>query len=198
MKASLVGIFLAKAARKAFLLTLLFCSLTSLLFAGASPTVHRKSLHGPTEIQGYPCAKGIAWFFDDGHLNRCTVTREIPFGEARIPAGTYIALNPDGTPNFIQMSHDAPILGMTCQGGSWLGPGEAGVVAFYPSGKLKVCYLAGNQTVQGVPCAAGGLLASLHGVDPGVLFDESGKLRGCKLAKDYGMWKRGERFTQDK
>jgi hypothetical protein len=153
-------------------------------------------LHNPTEIQGYPCARGYAWFFDDGRLNRCTVTREIPFGEARIPAGTYIALNPDGSPSFIQMSHDAPILGMTCQGGSWLGPGEGSMVAFYPSGKLKLCYLAHEQTVQGVPCARGGIIASLRGVDPGVLFDESGKLRACKLAKDFGTQHKGERFVQ--
>jgi hypothetical protein len=129
-------------------------------------------------------------------LNRCTITRETAFGEVRIPAGTYIALNPDGTPSFIQMSHDAPILDMTCQGGSWLGSGEASVVVFYPSGKLKLCYLAGDQSVQGVPCAARGLIVSLSGVDPGVLFYESGKLQACKLSRDYGAQRKGERFAQ--
>jgi hypothetical protein len=166
------------------------------VWAGVPPHTSRKTLDQPTEIQGYPCDKGYAWFFDDGRLSRCTVTRETAFGEARIPAGTYIALNPDGTPSFIQMSHDATILGLICQGGSLLGSGEASVVAFYPSGKLKVCYLAGDQSVQGVPCAAGGLLATLNGVEPGVLFYESGKLRACKLAKDYGAQRKGERFVQ--
>jgi len=194
MKPTLV--FRRRVIRKKLLFVLLLCGLTCTGWAGSQLEVHRKTLYAPTEIQGYPCAKGVAWFFADARLSRCTVTREIPFGEARIPAGTYIALHPDGAPNFVQMSHNAPILGMTCMGGSWLGSGEASVVAFYPSGKLKLCYLAGNQTVQGVPCAAGGLLASLRGVDPGVLFDESGKLSACKLAKDFGTQRKGGRFHQ--
>jgi hypothetical protein len=182
--------------KKAILFVIGLCGLSCAAWAVDPPHVNRKSLHQPAEIQGYPCAKGYAWFFDDGRLNRCTVTREIPFGEARIPAGTYIALYPDGTPNLVQMSHDAPILGLTCQGGSWLGSGEASVVAFYPSGKLKLCYLARNQSVQGVPCARGGFWATLTGVDPGVSFDESGKLRACKLAKDFGTQRKGERYAQ--
>jgi hypothetical protein len=175
---------------------LFLCSLSSAAWAVDSPHVNRRFLHQPTDIQDYPCAKGYAWFFDDGRLNRCTVKREIPFGEARIPAGSYIGLNPDGTPNLVQMSHDAPILGLTCQGGSWLGSSEGSVVAFYPSGKLKLCYLAGGQSVQGVPCARGGFWATLTGVDPGVSFDESGKLRSCKLAKDFDAQRKGERFVQ--
>ena len=137
-----------------------------------------------------------AWFFADGRLHRCTVTHEIAFGEVRISAGSYIALHPDGTPDLVQMPHDAPILGLTCAGGSFLGPGKGSVVAFYPSGKLKLCFLAHEQDVQGVPCAPGGFWATLTGVDPGVSFDESGKLLACKLARDFGSQHKGERFVQ--
>jgi hypothetical protein len=160
----------------------------------SQPHTTRKTLDQPAEIQGYPCDKGYAWFFDDGRLNRCTVTREIAFGEARIPAGSYIALPPDGTPDFVQMSHDAPILGMTCSGGGLLGKGEGSVVAFYPSGKLKQCYLAGDQAVQGIPCMSGGFFADGRG--GGAKFHENGKLASCKLTKDYGGMHRGERFVQ--
>jgi hypothetical protein len=178
-------------------IAMLLCGLSLSARAGTPPAVTRKTLTQPTGVQSYPCAKGIAWFFDDGRLNRCTVTREIAFGEVRIPVGSYIALHPDGTPDLVQMPHDASILGlMKCQGGSWFGSGEGSVVAFYPSGKLKLCYLAGDQQVQGVPCAHGGFFASLGGVDPGVLFDESGKLRACKLARAYGAQRKGERFVQ--
>lgn len=196
MKAATTPSLLKKLPITLSLLVLLLCGLSLPAQASAPPAVTRKTLDQPTEIQGYPCAKGYAWFFDDGRLYRCTVTREIAFGEARVPAGTYIALHPDGTPDFIQMSHDAQILGMKCQGGSWLGSGEGSMVAFYPSGKLKLCFLAGDQQVQGVPCAHGGFWATLNGVDPGVLFDESGKLRACRLAKDYGAQHKGERFAQ--
>ncbi|MGA3081796.1 MAG: hypothetical protein ABSD44_10490 [Terracidiphilus sp.] len=182
--------------RTTVLFILSLCSLQCALCVAAPPHTYRKTLDQPTGIQGYPCAKGYAWFFDDSRLSRCTVAREIPFGEASIPAGSYIGLNPDGTPNLVQMSHGAPVLGLICQGGGWLGPGEGAMVAFYPSGKLKLCYLAGDQTVQGVPCASGGFFASLTGVDPGVSFDESGRLRACKLAKDFGAQRKGERFVQ--
>jgi hypothetical protein len=99
----------------------------------------------------------------NGRLSRCTVAREIPFGEARIPAGSYIALNPDGTPNLVQMSHDAPVLGLTCMG-------------------------------QGVPCMSGGFFGDGRG--GGAQFHENGKLKSCKLTKDYGSWHKGDRFVQ--
>jgi hypothetical protein len=84
--------------------------------AQAQSQTHRARLKQPAQIQDYPCAKGFAWFFVDGRLNRCTVSEETTFGEARIPAGTYIALNPDGAPAFVQLPHNASILGMTCMG----------------------------------------------------------------------------------
>jgi antitoxin component YwqK of YwqJK toxin-antitoxin module len=92
------------------------------------------------------------------------------------------------------MSHDAPILGMTCMGGSLLGPGEGSVVAFYPSGKLKQCYLAGDQVVQGVPCMSGGFFGDGRG--GGTMFNENGKLKSCKLTKDFGAQHKGDRFVQ--
>ncbi|MGO9316992.1 MAG: hypothetical protein ACLPXT_11445 [Terracidiphilus sp.] len=180
--------------KNVLLLALLLCGLSSLVWATDLPHVKRKTLDQPTEIQGYPCDKGYAWFFDDGRLNRCSVTHDIPFGEARIPAGSYIALHTDGTPDFVQMSHDAPILNITCMGGSLLGPGEGPVVAFYSSGKLKQCYLTGDQVVQGVPCMSGGFFADGRG--GGAKFHENGKLASCKLTQDFGAWHRGDRFVQ--
>jgi len=180
--------------RMTVLFILSLFSLQSVVCAAALPHTYRKTLDQPTEIQGYPCDKGYAWFFDDGRLNRCTVMREIPFGYTRIPAGTYLALNPDGTPSFIQMSHNAPILGVTCLGGSWLGPGEGAMVAFYPSGKLKQCFLAGDQVVQGVPCMNGGFFGDGRG--GGAQFNENGKLASCRLTKDFGTWHKGDRFVQ--
>ena len=182
--------------RTTVLFILFLCSLQCAICAAGPPHTYRKTLDQPTETQRYPCAKGYAWFYDDGRLSRCTVTREIPFGEARIPAGSYIALNPDGSPDLVQMSRDARILGLTCNAVKGVEIGEGAVVAFYHSGKLKLCFLAHAQTVQGVPCAKDGFFATLTGVDPGVSFDESGKLRASKLSKDSGAQHKGERFVQ--
>jgi hypothetical protein len=175
---------------------LLFCSLLCGGGARAGAQSTHRRLDQTTVIQGYSCAKGYAWFFANGQLNRCIVAQETAFGEARIPAGSYIALFPNGSPNLVQMSHDAPVLGLTCQGGSWLGVGEASVVAFYPSGKLKTCSLASDQTIQGVPCAKGGFFATLTGPDPSVYFYENGKLGGCRLASDYAGLGKGALWRQ--
>jgi hypothetical protein len=179
---------------KNLLFAVLLCGLQSAACAQAQPQPHRATLDQPAEIQGYPCAKGYAWFYADGRLEHCTVTRAIAFGEANIPAGTWITLLPDGKPRLAQMKHDAKVAGVTCMGGSWLGPGEGASAAFFPSGKLKQCYLAGDQTVQGVPCMNGGLLGD--GMGGGVEFYESGKLKSCKLTKDCGAQRKGERFVQ--
>lgn len=78
-----------------FLLTLFSCCAA---IAAAQPQTNRRFLNQATDIQGYPCAKGYAWFYTDGHLYRCFVLREIPFGEAIIPSGSEIALTPEVRP----------------------------------------------------------------------------------------------------
>jgi hypothetical protein len=163
--------------------------------AQTQKSTYRQKLARPAEIQGYPCDRGYAWFFSDGKLHKCTVTRQIPFGEITIPRGSWITLAEDGKPSGVQMPHDMQILGLTCQGGSFLGPGEGSFVTLYPSGSLKVCYLAHDQLVQGVPCGHGGFWASLNGPDPGVHFTPDGKLKQCRLSAGYQGHRSGEIFV---
>jgi hypothetical protein len=184
------------AMRTIFGFAILFSLSLCVVSSATQPQTARKTLDQPATIQGIPCAKGDAWFFSGGQLQKCTVTREMPFGEITIPAGSWITLTEDGKPHFVQMSHDAPVLGLKCQGGSPLGPSEGPVVALYPSGKLKACFLAGDQTVQGVSCSHGGFFSTVSGPDPGVYFYESGKLRQCRLATDFGGNRKGELFKR--
>ena len=174
---------------------LFFLSLCA-VSAAAQPQTTRKTLDQPAVIQGIPCDKGYAWFFSGGQLQKCTVPREMPFGEITIPAGSWITLTEDGKPAFVQMPRDASVHGLKCQGGGPLGPSEGPVIALYPSGKLKACFLAGDQTVQGVPCSHGGFFSSVSGPDPGVYFYESGKLRQCRLTADFRGQHKGELFKQ--
>jgi hypothetical protein len=173
---------------------LLLCGLQCAGCTQPQPQLHRITLQQPSEIQGYACAQGYAWFYADGRLNRCSVSRETAFGEAQVPPESIIVLHPDGKADYVFLSHDAPVAGNICEGGSWLGVGEGSTTAFYPSGKLKQCYLAGDQTVQGVPCMSGGFFGDGRG--GGAKFDENGKLQSCKLTKDFGTWRRGKRFVQ--
>ena len=81
---------------------------------------------------------------------------------------------------------------MTCRGGNWLlGPSEGAITGLYTSGRLKLCWLTSDQLVQGVPCAHSGMFTG----DSGARFYESGKLRSCKLSKNFGGHRQGERFS---
>lgn len=166
------------------------------LLAAAPPGTHRKHLDQPTVIQGYPCAKGYAWFFPDSHLNRCSMARDFDLGEARLPSGSVIELFPDGSLRYVMLQHNTTLNGVPCAGGGPLGPAEGSVTILYPSGKLKSCYLVEDQTVQGVPCARGGLWMAVAGHEHPVEFYDTGKLRSCGLARDFTGQRRGERFLQ--
>jgi antitoxin component YwqK of YwqJK toxin-antitoxin module len=170
------------------------------LIAQSGTVAHRTKLAQATEIQGYACAKDYAWFYSDGKLQRCTTSREIAVGVAQVQRGSIIELLPDGRPSYVMMLHDAAVGEVECSGGNWLlGPSEGAMVVLYPSGKLKQCWLAKEQVVQGVPCMRGGFLG-LFGDgarrDGGAKFYESGKLESCTLAKDYGGKRRGDHFQQ--
>jgi antitoxin component YwqK of YwqJK toxin-antitoxin module len=165
---------------------------------------HRTKLKQDTEIQGYPCAKGYTWFYADGKLSECAVSQETQYGDALIPRGSVIYLTPDGRTEIAMLQHNTEIADVKCSGGNWLlGPSEGAMTSFYPSGKLKLCYLAGDQMVQGVPCRhEESILGVAYGIavkhpnDPDIEFYESGKLKSCTLTKDFGGKRRGEHFQQ--
>jgi hypothetical protein len=164
------------------------------------PATHRTKFSQPTEIQGYPCAEGYAWLYSDGKLESCAVSREFALGEAMLPSRSILHLLLDGRPKFAVLQHNSVVAGVKCSGGNWLlGPSEGSMTVFYPSGKLEQCWLAGDQSVQGVPCMTAGFIG-LFGDgarrDGGVKFYESGKLESCTLAKDFGGKRRGEHFQQ--
>jgi hypothetical protein len=174
-------------------LAILMCSLGRAVSAHAADGVTRKTLARETEIEGYTCAKGSAFFYADGRLNECKVPRETEFGVAHIPAGSWINLREDGRPAFVFLEHDTEIEGYRCSGGNWLlGPREGAMTGLYPSGKLMNCWLVAEREVQGVPCSKSWLFSG----DSSVKFYESGRLRSCKLAKDFNGLKRGQRFVQ--
>ena len=162
------------------------------------PATHRTKLKQDTVIQGYPCAKGYTWFYADGKLRDCTVSQETQYGEALIPRGSLIYLKPDGTLSEVNLAHDTRIHSVLCKGGGILGPAEGASAAFYPSGKLEQCWLAGDQVVQGVPCRHDddplgilyGLWVKHQDYDLGIEFYESGKLKSCGLAVDFGGQKK--------
>ena len=102
---------------KVRLLAVIFLTACCAAAEGSGPQTERKTLDAPTVIQGYPCARGYAWFYHDGALRSCAVSKEIQFGEATAPSGSRIHLTPAGKPDFVFLSGDAKVAGHECRGG---------------------------------------------------------------------------------
>lgn len=168
------------------------CLATGAYGAGERPSIERRHLGQPAEIQGYPCAAGYAWFYDGGALNSCRLARDVSFGEARAGAGSWIYLTSDGKPQSVFLRHDTRIGPATCMGSAM---GREGITTvFFPSGKLKLCFLADDQEIQGVPCVHGGFFSELFGGDASTKFYENGELRACRLSRAATV--RGKRFAR--
>jgi hypothetical protein len=118
------------------------------------------------------------------------LARDTGFGEALVPAGSYIYLLEDGTPSYVYLSRDTEIHGHSCRGVS-----HDLMTSFYPGGQLKVCWLASDQEIQGVPCVQTTFLGKLfEGAAVAVFFHQNGRLESCKVSRDVTI--QGEAFKR--
>ncbi|MFY9748964.1 MAG: hypothetical protein WA891_21360 [Acidobacteriaceae bacterium] len=168
------------------------------LCAASEPNAIRNKLASNTTIQGIPCAKGDAWFYPDGSLNQCTLSALTTIGGYSIPRGALIELWPTGAARHLTLPHDAVLSGYRIKGGALpRSSSEENVTAFYPSGRLRSVVLAGDQTIQGVPCGAGPSILFYDSIDGSnhVDFYEDGKLQSCNLTRDFGGQRIGQRLV---
>jgi hypothetical protein len=163
----------------------------SALILSAAETAARRNLIVATEVQGYHCAAGYAWFFGNGKLSSCSVARDTSFGDLTVPAGSEIFLTWDAKPRFVFLAHDAWMGRYLCRGGK-----RAWSTALFPDGKLKTCWLATDTMVDGFPCRRADFAADVFGGGAATDFHENGALAGCKLARDARVkgraYRRGE------
>jgi hypothetical protein len=183
----------------ALLFALVLCTVFENVSTASEPNAVRAKILHDTIIQGYPCARGEAWFYPDGSLNQCTVSRGTSFGEAQIPRRSVIELWPSGATRYLTLSHNAILSGYRALGGSALfriGSFQPSINTFYPSGKLRTIYLVDDQIIQGIPCRGGAASLSYASLQGGnqVDFYEDGQLRSCKLTRDYAGQRSGQRL----
>src|SRR5579863_9840141 len=85
----------------------------------SEPNALRNKITRDTTVQGYPCARGEAWFFPDGSLNQCNLSRPAAIGsDLRVPRGAVIELWPDGPAHFLLLHHSAILSGYRVRGGT--------------------------------------------------------------------------------
>jgi hypothetical protein len=167
------------AKRVAFFFVVLFLIALTVVEA-LSGSATSGQLNANEAIRAYPCVDGKTSYVAKTGLTSCVVSRDTDFGEARVPSGSAIYLKEDGKPFSVFLSHDTTIRGYTCLGGH----GHGYSTGFYPSGELKLCWLASDQEVDGIPCMQASFFADVVGGTVGTHFYRSGKLRTCKISRD--------------
>jgi hypothetical protein len=152
--------------------------------AAAGETVTRKSLTAPETVQGIRCER-VVWQRSDGSLDSCFLAEDQVVDGRSLPAGSRIALDADGRLDFAFLPATTEIDGHECRGG-----GHDFMTGFHPGGALRLCWLAADEEIQGVPCARstipGEIWRGLFGLEKaGVSFHADGKLAGCRLSRDF-------------
>jgi hypothetical protein len=136
---------------------------------------------------------GYAWFFANGKVSDCHVSREIRFGDLTIQASSEISLTENDAPKSVFLAKDAREGNIVCRGGE-----RAWSTALYTTGRLKTCWLASDTVIDGIPCVRASFAADVFGGGAETDFDESGRLKACKLARDTTvegrLMRRGEHF----
>lgn len=148
--------------------------------AAERATSERSRLTRTTVVDGVPCAAGYVWRFADGRLAQCTLERAATVRNMELPAGSVVAFKQDGTNAFVFLPGTAVIEGHTCRG-----HGHDVQTVFHPNGRLALCWLEQDETIQDVPCAKLTFLGEIFGgTASGVTFADDGRLTGCRLSRD--------------
>ncbi len=128
------------------------------------------------DIQGIPCT-GPVEYYQNGKVKSCTLGREDTLSGQPLSPGTVVTLRPDGSLDWCFLQENTVIQGHLCRGS-----GHDFMTGFHPNGKLKVAWLAEDEVIQGVPCAKFSFMPKLLGGGERTLFDETGRLRYCRLS----------------
>jgi len=179
---------------------LLFCFVLAggLAVSGASePNAIRDKLGRDTTLQSFPCARGDVWFYPDGALDQCTLSRSATVGDLRIPRGSVIELWPDGGARYLVLRRAGLLAGYRVRGGTRLALVRGATTAFYRTGELRSFYLMENQAIQGVPCRGGAwnTFADPNGSENQVELYPKGSLESCTLSRGYDNFPGGRRVV---
>jgi len=100
----------------------------------------------------------------------------------RLPAGTWIRLHDDGSPDGAWLSRDTPLSGYACRGDGF----KQWAVRFHHNGTLSLCFLRHDTVIDGVPCLRGTFYTEVRGGGrSGISVDSTGRLRRCQAARDF-------------
>jgi hypothetical protein len=149
----------------------------------------RRRLEAPEVIGGVSCDRTpYAHVYRSGAVASCPLAHDTTIGSHKFPRGTWVQLAPDGRLTSVWLPRDWSVQGHTCRG-----TGNRGwSVTFHPTGTLAFCYLAGVESIDGVPCQRGTFWMEIwrfarRTAPLGVSFHPDGSLAQCQAARDFSL-----------
>jgi hypothetical protein len=155
------------------------------LAAQQRPALEQRKLVSSVVIDGIACAPtrwSYAEFYPSGRLASCPLAALTPIAGYRLPARTWVRLTEDGEIESVWLPQDTYLGDHLCRG-----TGDRGwSVTFHPTGVLRLCYLAREEIIEGIPCQKGSLWNEVRGRGrSAVHFREDGTLEKCQAARDF-------------
>lgn len=132
----------------------------------------------PVQIKNLLVSRSLE--YPNGRLRMAQLAQDESFYRHKLPKGTFIFWNEDGTPRHCFLSRNATIQGYPLRGG-----GHDWMTVFHPNGSLKVGWLAKDTEIQGVPCAKATFWRDVAQRGAQIEFYPNGSLKRCKLSKEF-------------
>jgi hypothetical protein len=142
----------------------------------------RIQIEKDTTIGGVRCAptgRARAAIFSSGQLASCPLASDTVISHHRLAARTWVSLTEEGALRAVWLNQDAELQGHLCKGTGYQGWSTE----FYHAGTLRLCYLANETIIDGVPCRGASFWAEVFGSTQ-VVFHENGRLQSCSVALD--------------
>ena len=142
------------------------------------PTGRRIQLTRDTVIATVHCGptgRAFAVLHPNGALDECPLAKDEVLDGVALPRGTWIRLRPDASLDGAWLPRDVLLQGIPCKGTGYKG----WAVRFHPGGRLALCYLSRETTIDGVRCRAGSFLTELSGSTQ-VTLHPNGRLVRCR------------------
>jgi len=145
-------------------------------------------------LAALPCGK--VRVNQQNQLRNCALEADVKFAGAVIPKNSIVFFTSDGVVKKTFLARDTAIAGHVCRGG-----GDAWETGFYPSGRLRLCWLVKEETIDTIPCRRATILADVIGGRVGVWLHETGRLAHCEAATSFTVGscrvKKGDTVNSD-
>lgn len=165
------------------------------------PEVHRRQLVSPEIIDGVHCAPTgnfSAETFPDGTLRSCPVLNDTVIAGHSLFADTWITLDSLRRLEHAWLSRNTVLAGHLCKGTGFKGYS----VRFREDGSLRLCFLAEDSVIDGVPCVHGSFWTEIRGGRKSVLLvHPDGTLAGCQASRAFSAngvrYRKWDRLARD-